>query len=207
MITVLVLILCRLMSVTAGGSSPHRSTQSVVRSGQQQTGMSLWRPLATLFEQHAITAAQLYACTHTRTVLFTGWDVMHTIMGAPWDVLCLLGQSHSGSIIPAVAAVACTRQGCSSNGAGLRTMRLLPSHVEAASVLVCWCIVLLIHTLLIGAVVYRGPILLCVDTSGSMRGARETVAKALALECMRAAKEQERDCYVFAFAGPAEVCG
>lgn len=46
---------------------------------------------------------------------------------------------------------------------------------------------------------------MCVDTSGSMRGARETVAKALALECMRAAKEQERDCYVFAFAGPAEV--
>jgi uncharacterized protein with von Willebrand factor type A (vWA) domain len=36
----------------------------------------------------------------------------------------------------------------------------------------------------------RGPILLCVDTSGSMRGPRETVAKALALECMRAAKAQ-----------------
>jgi len=53
----------------------------------------------------------------------------------------------------------------------------------------------------------RGPILLCVDTSGSMRGARETVAKALALECMRAAREQERDCYVFAFSGPAEVRG
>ncbi|KAK9816841.1 hypothetical protein WJX72_005809 [[Myrmecia] bisecta] len=51
----------------------------------------------------------------------------------------------------------------------------------------------------------RGPILLCVDTSGSMRGARELVAKALALECMRAAKAQERGCYVFAFAGPAEV--
>jgi hypothetical protein len=51
----------------------------------------------------------------------------------------------------------------------------------------------------------RGPILLCVDTSGSMRGARETVAKALALECMRAAREQERDCYVFAFSGPSEV--
>ena len=51
----------------------------------------------------------------------------------------------------------------------------------------------------------RGPILLCVDTSGSMRGAREIVAKALALECMRAAKVQERGCYVFAFAGPAEV--
>ena len=51
----------------------------------------------------------------------------------------------------------------------------------------------------------RGPILLCVDTSGSMRGARETVAKALALECMRAARAQERGCYVFAFAGPQEV--
>lgn len=51
----------------------------------------------------------------------------------------------------------------------------------------------------------RGPILLCVDTSGSMRGAREVVAKALALECMRAAKAQDRGCYVFAFAGPQEV--
>lgn len=36
-------------------------------------------------------------------------------------------------------------------------------------------------------------------------GARETVAKALALECMRAAREQERNCYVFAFSGPQEV--
>lgn len=53
----------------------------------------------------------------------------------------------------------------------------------------------------------RGPILLCVDTSGSMRGARETVAKALSLECMRAAREQERGCYVFAFSGPREVSG
>ncbi|KAL6778245.1 hypothetical protein ACKKBG_A17460 [Auxenochlorella protothecoides x Auxenochlorella symbiontica] len=51
----------------------------------------------------------------------------------------------------------------------------------------------------------RGPILLCVDTSGSMRGPRETVAKALALECMRAAKAQDRACYVFAFAGLQEV--
>lgn len=51
----------------------------------------------------------------------------------------------------------------------------------------------------------RGPILLCVDTSGSMRGPRETVAKALTLECMRAAKEQERGCYVFAFSGPQDV--
>jgi len=51
----------------------------------------------------------------------------------------------------------------------------------------------------------RGPILLCVDTSGSMRGKREVVAKALALECMRAAREQERGCYAFCFAGPRDV--
>jgi len=51
----------------------------------------------------------------------------------------------------------------------------------------------------------RGPILLCVDTSGSMRGPRETVAKAMALECMRAARAQERGCFVFAFAGPNDV--
>lgn len=46
-----------------------------------------------------------------------------------------------------------------------------------------------------------------MTNAGSMRGARETVAKALALECMRAAKAQERGCYVFAFAGPQEVRG
>lgn len=51
----------------------------------------------------------------------------------------------------------------------------------------------------------RGPILLCVDTSGSMRGPRELVAKALTLECMRAAHAQERGCYVYAFAGPSDV--
>lgn len=44
-----------------------------------------------------------------------------------------------------------------------------------------------------------------MDTSGSMQGPREIVAKAMTLECMRAAKEQERDCYVFAFSGPNEV--
>ena len=51
----------------------------------------------------------------------------------------------------------------------------------------------------------RGPILLCLDSSGSMRGAREGVAKALALECMRAAKVQERGCYCFAFSGPQQI--
>ncbi|EFJ49849.1 hypothetical protein VOLCADRAFT_120690 [Volvox carteri f. nagariensis] len=48
-----------------------------------------------------------------------------------------------------------------------------------------------------------GPIILCLDTSGSMRGARETVAKALALECMRGAHRQRRPCYLYAFSGPS----
>lgn len=49
-----------------------------------------------------------------------------------------------------------------------------------------------------------GPIILCLDTSGSMRGAREVVAKALALECMRGAHRQQRPCYLYAFSGPGE---
>ena len=53
-----------------------------------------------------------------------------------------------------------------------------------------------LHTL------YTRSVFVC---PGSMRGPRETVAKALALECMRAAKAQERGCFVFAFAGPQEV--
>ena len=38
-----------------------------------------------------------------------------------------------------------------------------------------------------------------------MRGARETVAKALALECMRGAHRQGRRCYLYAFSGPGDV--
>eukprot|EP00951_Prasinocladus_malaysianus_P021825 scaffold181349_cov26-Prasinocladus_malaysianus.AAC.1 len=38
-----------------------------------------------------------------------------------------------------------------------------------------------------------------------MRGPRETVAKALALECMRGAHRQQRKCYLYAFSGPEEV--
>jgi len=49
-----------------------------------------------------------------------------------------------------------------------------------------------------------GPILLCLDTSGSMSGARETVAKALALECLRGAMRQRRRALVYAFSGPAQ---
>ena len=50
-----------------------------------------------------------------------------------------------------------------------------------------------------------GPIILCLDTSGSMSGARETVAKALALECLRGAVRQRRACFLYAFSGPQDV--
>lgn len=50
-----------------------------------------------------------------------------------------------------------------------------------------------------------GPMLLCVDTSGSMQGGAEAVAKAVVLEAMRSAHAQRRPCYLFAFGGPEEV--
>jgi hypothetical protein len=50
-----------------------------------------------------------------------------------------------------------------------------------------------------------GPMLVCVDTSGSMQGGAEAVAKAVVLEAMRAAHAQNRACHVFAFGGAEEV--
>lgn len=50
-----------------------------------------------------------------------------------------------------------------------------------------------------------GPMLVCVDTSGSMQGGAEAVAKAVVLEAMRTAHTQRRACHVFAFGGPDEV--
>lgn len=50
-----------------------------------------------------------------------------------------------------------------------------------------------------------GPMLVCVDTSGSMQGGAEAVAKAVCLEAMRSAQAQRRACHVFAFGGPDEV--
>lgn len=50
-----------------------------------------------------------------------------------------------------------------------------------------------------------GPIVVCIDTSGSMRGACEQVAKAVVLEAMRTALAQRRACHLFAFSGPGEV--
>lgn len=50
-----------------------------------------------------------------------------------------------------------------------------------------------------------GPILVCIDTSGSMREGAEAVAKAVVLEAMRTAHAQQRACHVFAFGGEGEV--
>ncbi|MBE0626092.1 MAG: VWA domain-containing protein [Burkholderiales bacterium] len=50
-----------------------------------------------------------------------------------------------------------------------------------------------------------GPIMVCVDTSGSMQGGAEAVAKAVVLEAMRTAYAQRRACHVFAFGGPEEL--
>ena len=45
----------------------------------------------------------------------------------------------------------------------------------------------------------RGPMVLCVDTSGSMLGAPETIAKAVALFMAAKAREEERPCYLINF--------
>jgi len=50
-----------------------------------------------------------------------------------------------------------------------------------------------------------GPILLCLDTSGSMKGEPEKLAKALSLEVIRLANQEKRDCYLFAFSGPGQI--
>lgn len=51
----------------------------------------------------------------------------------------------------------------------------------------------------------RGPIMVCLDTSGSMAGVPEHVAKALTLEVMRVAYQEKRACYLYAFSGPSDV--
>ncbi len=51
----------------------------------------------------------------------------------------------------------------------------------------------------------RGPIILCLDTSGSMRGAPENIAKAVALQALRTAHSEQRACLLIAFGGPDEL--
>ena len=54
-------------------------------------------------------------------------------------------------------------------------------------------------------VLERGPIIVCLDTSGSMRGAPENIAKAVVIAALRAAHEARRGCRLIAFGGPDEL--
>lgn len=51
----------------------------------------------------------------------------------------------------------------------------------------------------------RGPIVAVIDTSGSMHGTPELVAKALVLEALRVAHREKRRCYLYGYSGPGEV--
>jgi uncharacterized protein with von Willebrand factor type A (vWA) domain len=51
----------------------------------------------------------------------------------------------------------------------------------------------------------RGPIIAVMDTSGSMHGLPERVAKALVLEALRTAHEEKRKCYAYMFSGPGDI--
>ncbi len=51
----------------------------------------------------------------------------------------------------------------------------------------------------------RGPIIVCLDTSGSMQGAPETIAKAISLEAVRIASAERRECFLYAFSGTSQV--
>jgi len=51
----------------------------------------------------------------------------------------------------------------------------------------------------------HGPMIVCLDTSGSMQGAPENVAKACVLQALRSAHAGRRACQLLAFGGPGEV--
>ncbi len=51
----------------------------------------------------------------------------------------------------------------------------------------------------------RGPFVLCLDTSGSMAGAPENIAKAVAIAALRAAHTSGRACKLLAFGGAQEL--
>lgn len=51
----------------------------------------------------------------------------------------------------------------------------------------------------------RGPVILCLDTSGSMRGAPESLAKAVAWETLRVAHRERRGCKLLGFGGAGEL--
>jgi len=50
-----------------------------------------------------------------------------------------------------------------------------------------------------------GPIIVCLDSSASMQGEPENIAKALVLEALRIAWQEGRACYVYLFSGPEQI--
>lgn len=50
----------------------------------------------------------------------------------------------------------------------------------------------------------RGPILVVIDTSGSMSGTPEIIAKALTLQAAKIAHAEKRPCYLYAFGGQGQ---
>jgi VWA domain-containing protein len=51
----------------------------------------------------------------------------------------------------------------------------------------------------------RGPIIILLDTSGSMAGSRELLAKALVLQALAVAELEEREVYVYNFSGDGQL--
>ncbi len=51
----------------------------------------------------------------------------------------------------------------------------------------------------------RGPVLVCLDVSGSMAGAPGKIAQAVTLHVALSAMAEERACHVFSFSGPGDV--
>jgi uncharacterized protein with von Willebrand factor type A (vWA) domain len=54
-------------------------------------------------------------------------------------------------------------------------------------------------------VLEAGPVVVCVDTSASMAGGPERVAKAIVVQAMRIAASERRRCHVYAFSGASQV--
>ena len=50
-----------------------------------------------------------------------------------------------------------------------------------------------------------GPVIICVDTSGSMKGSPETVAKAVTLYIATRAVSEKRDCFLISFSTGVET--
>ncbi len=51
----------------------------------------------------------------------------------------------------------------------------------------------------------HGPIIVCLDSSASMAGEPETIARAITLEALRLAAAEGRDCLVIAFSGEGQM--